>query len=253
MYSPLNPLLKARLVQQKVENWKCVRAPCTHCARLLAPWWTVAHQAPLPMEFSGRKYWSGLPFPIPGCLPDPGIQPAPLASPALAGGFFSSAPPGKPRNWKDGMLFALETCFVLGFLFCCSYSENEFWNSGTLRKICSHKQIQKFVWKHKGVKESKSLWKNTKQTSYAWCAPRLPWRLSGKESACNRRWGFHQWVRKIPWRRKWEPTPVFLPGQCHGQRSLVGYSPWGHKRVGHELATKHQPALRLVNRETRGF
>ena len=134
MYSPLNPLVKARLIQQKVENWKSVCAPCTHCVRLLVPWWTVAHQAPLPMEFSGRKYWSGLPFPIPGCLPDPGIQPAPLASPELAGGFFSSAPPGKPWNWKDGMLFALEKCFVLGFLFCCSYCENEFWNSGTLRK-----------------------------------------------------------------------------------------------------------------------
>ena len=116
MYSPLNPLVKARLIQQKVENWKSVCAPCTHCVRLLVPWWTVAHQAPLPMEFSRRKYWSGLPFPIPGCLPDPGIQPAPLESPELAGGFFSSAPPGK-RNWKDGMLFALEKCFVLGFCF----------------------------------------------------------------------------------------------------------------------------------------
>ena len=34
---------------------------------------------------------------------------------------------------------------------------------------------------------------------------------------------------RFPWRRKWQPTPVFLPGQSHGQRSLVGYSPWGHK------------------------
>ena len=36
---------------------------------------------------------------------------------------------------------------------------------------------------------------------------------------------------KIPWRRKWQPTPVFLPGQCHGQRSLVGYIVWGHKEL----------------------
>ena len=41
--------------------------------------------------------------------------------------------------------------------------------------------------------------------------------------------GFNPWVGKIPWRRKWEPTPVFLPGEFHGQRSLVGYSPWGCK------------------------
>ena len=44
-----------------------------------------------------------------------------------------------------------------------------------------------------------------------------------------RRLGFDPWVRKISWRRKWQPTPVFLPGKSHGRRSLVGYSPWGHK------------------------
>ena len=56
----------------------------------------------------------------------------------------------------------------------------------------------------------------------------------GKESACNAGDlgsipGFDSWVRKIPWRRNWQCTPVFLPGKSHGQRSLVGYSPWDHK------------------------
>ena len=41
--------------------------------------------------------------------------------------------------------------------------------------------------------------------------------------------GFDPWVRKIPWRKEWQLIPVFLPGKFHGQRSLVGYSPWGHK------------------------
>ena len=41
--------------------------------------------------------------------------------------------------------------------------------------------------------------------------------------------GFDPWVRKIPWRRKWQSTPVFLPGECHGQMNLVGYSPWDCK------------------------
>ena len=41
--------------------------------------------------------------------------------------------------------------------------------------------------------------------------------------------GFNPWVRKISWRRKWQPTPVFLPGKSHGCRNLVGYSPWGRK------------------------
>ena len=51
-----------------------------------------------------------------------------------------------------------------------------------------------------------------------------------KKSACQyRRRRFDPWVGKIPWRRKWQPPPVFLPGESHGQRSLVGYSPWGHE------------------------
>ena len=55
----------------------------------------------------------------------------------------------------------------------------------------------------------------------------------GKKPACqcrrHRRHGFNPWVRKIPWRRAWWLTPVFLPGGSHGQRSLAGYSPWGRK------------------------
>ena len=61
-----------------------------------------------------------------------------------------------------------------------------------------------------------------------------------EESTCQYRGrGFDPWVRKIPWRRAWQPTPVFLPGESHGQRSLGGYSPWGHKRVRHDLATEN--------------
>ena len=47
-------------------------------------------------------------------------------------------------------------------------------------------------------------------------------------------------VGKIPWRRAWQPTPVFMPGKSQGQRNLVNYSPWGCKRVGHDSATKQQ-------------
>ena len=62
---------------------------------------TVAYQAPLPMGFSRQEYWSGLPFPCPEDLPDPGIVPVSLASPAWAGGFFTTAPPGKPSTKQD--------------------------------------------------------------------------------------------------------------------------------------------------------
>ena len=63
----------------------------------------------------------------------------------------------------------------------------------------------------------------------------------GKESPGQcRRCEFDPLVAKIPWRRKWQPTPVFLPGKFHGQRSLVGYSTWGPKRVRHDWVTKQQ-------------
>ena len=69
----------------------------------------------------------------------------------------------------------------------------------------------------------------------------LPWWLSGKTSACqSRRGGLDPCIRKIPERKKWQASPVFLPGKSHRQRSLIGYNSWGHKRVWHELATKQQ-------------
>ena len=80
------------------------------------------------MGFSRQGYWSGLPCPSPGDLPDPGIKPVSVMFPALAG-------------------------------------------------------------------------------------------------------GLDPWVRKAPWRRAWQPPPVFLPGESHGQRSLEGYSPWGHTEL----------------------
>ena len=62
----------------------CVLSRFSH-VQLFATLWTVARQAPLSMGFSRQEYWSGLPFPFPGDLLDPGIEPMPLASPALAG------------------------------------------------------------------------------------------------------------------------------------------------------------------------
>ena len=70
---------------------------------------------------------------------------------------------------------------------------------------------------------------------------RLPWWLSGKESACQcRRHRFSLWVGKIPWRRKWQPTPVCLPGKPHGHRNLESYSQQSCKRVRYELGTQQQ-------------
>ena len=66
---------------------------------------------------------------------------------------------------------------------------------------------------------------------YFWC-------LSGKES-------IKTGLGKISWRREWQPTPVFLPGEFHGQRSLAGYSPWGHKESDTTEATEHADILKV--------
>ena len=85
----------------------------------------------------------------------------------------------------------------------------------------------------------------------------LPRRLSGKESTCQcRRHRFHPWVGKIPLRRKWQSTPVLLPGKFHGQKSLVGYSPWCHKELDttewlHFFTTRaKKPLKKIVNTHT---
>ena len=93
---------------------------------LFAAQWTVAHQAPLPMEFSKQEYWSGLPFSSPGIFPTQGsnphlLCPVSLASPALAGGFFTTS-----ATWKDaGDKLFLQHMKIRYFVLSQSQLENE--------------------------------------------------------------------------------------------------------------------------------
>ena len=73
-----------------------MRAQLLSHVQLFVTLWTVAHQAPLSMEFPRQEYWSGWPFPPPGDLPNPGVEPTSPVSPVLAGRFFTTEPPGKP-------------------------------------------------------------------------------------------------------------------------------------------------------------
>ena len=75
-------------------KWPPVIKRCLHAQSLSRVW--LFATPPLTMEFSRQQYWSGLPFPTPGDLPDPGIKLVSFASPGLAGRFFTTAPPGKP-------------------------------------------------------------------------------------------------------------------------------------------------------------
>ena len=83
----------------------------------------VARQAPLSIGFSRQEYWSGLPFPPPGALPDPGIEPVSLASPALAGRFFTTALLGKPKLVVSVyyQFVCADSCFML---LHCKLSKN---------------------------------------------------------------------------------------------------------------------------------
>ena len=80
----------------------------------------------------------------------------------------------------------------------------------------------------------------------------LPGGASGKEPTCQcrrcKRCRFDPWVRKIPWRRKWQPTPVFLSGKSHGQRSLVGRGLWDWKESDATEYTAHSACVHTHTR-----
>ena len=152
--------------------------------------WPVAHQAPLSMGFPRQEYWSGLSLPSQGYLPDPGIEPVSLASSALAGRFFTTESSGKPSE---------------------------------ISHLSSKQSNATYPWHHRGspfdvqpVLFTASLVAQTVKL------------LPTMRETLVQSWEI-PWVRKIPWRRKWQPTPVLLPGKSHGWRRLVGYSPWGHR------------------------
>ena len=115
----LSPGLWLRLKKQSVYrayiNFKNV-VQYTVCAKLLQSRPTLGD--PVSMGFSRQEYWSGLLFPFPGDLPAPGIKPATPASPALAGGFFTTAPPEKPLIYSSTDKYCLSP-FIWGTCCCC--------------------------------------------------------------------------------------------------------------------------------------
>ena len=97
---------KRQTFRCKTNNfWGCnvqhgVHAQLLSYVQLFESSWTIAHQAPLSMEFSRQEYWSGLSFPPPGDLPNPGTEPVSPASSTLAAGFSTTVPPGKPCEYS---------------------------------------------------------------------------------------------------------------------------------------------------------
>ena len=139
-----------------------------------------------------------MPCPRLGDLPNPGTEPR---SPTLQADSSLSEPPGKP-------------------FLCIKTSKN------LLQKKVKYQHVKSSIL----VSTYRKSYLGPEQTVL------LPRWHSGKEATyqrrlCKRLW-FDLWVWKIPWRRKWQPAPVFLPRDLHGQRSLVGYSPRGCKERG---------------------
>ncbi|CAI9176201.1 unnamed protein product [Rangifer tarandus platyrhynchus] len=83
------------------------------CLTLFLASWAATHQVPLSMEFSRQEYWSGLPLPSPGDLPDPGMEPTTPVSHSLAGEFFTTASPGKPLMHTPNNLQITENVLLL--------------------------------------------------------------------------------------------------------------------------------------------
>ena len=91
-------------------DWTCVLSRFS-CVCLFVTPWTSSCQAPQSMGFSRQEYWSGLPFPPPGNLPDPGIEPTSLMSPVWQSGSLPLAPPGSPwQGWKWESSFLIHLC-----------------------------------------------------------------------------------------------------------------------------------------------
>ena len=164
----------------------------------------VTQQIPLSTGFPRQEYCSGLPFPSPGDLPSPGIKPV---TPVSAGRFLTSEPPRKPNyNFSYNL--------ITSFSVPSPYGGSSAWP-------CYIKHLLEMLEKPKCRQ-----WCNCSHLFQLLLHLESCGGSDCKASACS---VFDPWVGKIPWRRKWQPTPGLLPGKFHGLRSPVGYSPWGCK------------------------
>ena len=169
--------------------------------------WTVACQAPLSLGYPRQEHWTGLPFPSLGNLPDPEVEPA---SSALAGGFFTTELPWKPNTVI--LLHFISSGFptVLSCSFPPKWCNRETRNSEDKGKLDGGKNQRQ---RERGERE-KNFFSGGKIWRLMWKQKGFPGGASGKAPTCQCR--RHNWVRKIPWRRKWQPTPVCLCGESHG-------------------------------------
>ena len=161
------------------------------------------------MGFSRQEHWSGLPCPPPGDLPDPGIKPESLMSPALAGGCFTTN-----TTWE-----------VWGLRLRCGYQKPslDYINNAEVTHT-TILQLQIVEQKYFLYSSLEFLLRSCYYSpfyNFLGSVVKNPPTNSEDTDLISRS------GRSLE--KEWQPTPVFLPGKSHGQRSLAGYSPWSHK------------------------
>ena len=211
------------------------------------------------MGFPRQEHWRGLPFSSPGDLPDPGNDPR---SPALQADSLPSEPPGKFCIW----LFIFFNIYTHIYIYVCVYVYIYIYIYAFFPFSCHFPNLSLFClnFQNKSILFTQILqvallrgihttiwYKNilviyiyitlkyvNTCVSYVWASQvalvlkNLPANV-GDGNRCR----FDPWVGKIPWRRARQPTPVFLPGESHGQRSLAGSNPWSHTELDTTEAT----------------
>ena len=187
--------------------------------RLFATPWTCSPPGSLFMEFSRQEYWSGLPFSTPGDLPGPGIEPISPASPALAGRVFIIEPPGKPK-------FRVYLPHISKWAFQVSQGRRK--SACSARDAGATGSIPGSGTSHMLPLQGLSSLVNPSRPLGTSLMAQLVKNLPAM---------WETWVRSLgqenPLERGWQPSPVFLPEEFHGQRSLAGYSSW-LQRVGRD-------------------
>ena len=172
-------------------------------------------------EFSRQEYWSGLPCPLLGDLPIPGIEPR---SPTLQVDSLPSEIPGKPKNTEVGSLSLLQGNFPTQEL-----------NQGLLY---GRRTLYQLSYSGKDCKK-RNVWMGIFNCfilvtlNWGWLQTSLVAQTVKRLSTMRETW-VRSLGREVPWRRKRQPTPVFLPRKSHGRRSLLAM---GLQRVGHDWAT----------------
>ena len=187
------------------------------CFQLFATPWIVVYQGPPSMGFPRQEFWSGLPFPSPGYLPNPGIEPRSPAGWCFTIWATREEVRLSQSSWGGSSLLPWPQVDVGG---------RGLFGGFTAMKDISLKffVISKWGCVHRDRNQVR------KCLSHNFNLLSFPGASDGKESAYSAgRPGFDPLSRKIPWRREWIPTPVFLPGESHGKGKLVGYNPWGWK------------------------